>query len=725
MGSVSDHENAALPGVGSIADREIAFWSSGSLGGDALAKAANLSDLVSAAAARANLGLGGASILSVGSGAGDVAAGDSPGNLAYQLAFGAGPAGVIKPWHVPVPYGAELWALVNFRAGFNVTELAPSLTPNSTTQTKRTLVSVGTIQEDDAFQLSGRVISMPNVGWAYIQVKLVDAGGTDLAGTTPQALFTNGFAHAANEPFLFDFKPSNLSGSGAFVEVQLQLYNNTTAGSGLLAIDNMSLRRATGHSRPMFFSAGTLSPPTTNNPILHQQIFNPATGVWQNTRTDFATDGALSVALGAINHFDGPSPWRYPPADPLFLAATGNVTTPVGSAEELAANALSRPVRVGNNDQILEVLKQDGVTWELRGNAHGGETLISVASPNLVYEVDNGDGVWIPWVGTGNLLRTCRRFRFTFNTQLARSAPDSDVFATVSHVATFFPDGMMRMDRTMTFTKAMTLRMMIDWMSSHSVTTPKLGRIGAGHQVTDEIDIYTKAARPVAPTAATATVGGVLPAATYTYTYTDLTEGGETTPAIAVTQVTTGSTSTVTLTLPAVPSGVTGRRIYGRSTGVMRQVLLTTLGPVTTWTDDGSIPAIGAQPPRVNTARRLDQPTSIALDSALSDSATWSVWKDLPTGMCFGNIFDRDAVLGRTGVVAARTKLEAGSGIVKNYILPVWLNSDTALIAGGTVWTATHWCMSYCPADPNGRWEQEIADRAAFLSSLKTLYPAT
>jgi hypothetical protein len=67
----------------------------------------------------------------------------------------------------------------------------------------------------------------------------------------------------------------------------------------------------------------------------------------------------------------------------------------------------------------------------------------------------------------------------------------------------------------------------------------------------------------------TATTGGQLAAATYGYRVSAVNEYGETTASTTVTRVTTGTTSTVTVSWTAVV-GATAYRIYGRTSGHQR-----------------------------------------------------------------------------------------------------------------------------------------------------------
>jgi hypothetical protein len=100
-----------------------------------------------------------------------------------------------------------------------------------------------------------------------------------------------------------------------------------------------------------------------------------------------------------------------------------------------------------------------------------------------------------------------------------------------------------------------------------------------------------------------------------------------------------------------------------------------------------------------------------------------------------GNIYDRDALITRAGVARgqdAARRWTPGS-IRKNYLTVHWVgdgspsypDAETALIASGTVWTETHFAFVYCPADPVHYEREIVLWRAADLTSLASLYPAT
>ncbi|HEY8742201.1 MAG TPA: hypothetical protein VIU62_03835, partial [Chloroflexota bacterium] len=136
----------------------------------------------------------------------------------------------------------------------------------------------------------------------------------------------------------------------------------------------------------------------------------------------------------------------------------------------------------------------------------------------------------------------------------------------------------------------------------------------------------TTAGALVAPAAAPTTVGsgtgGTLPAATYTYKYTFLQNGGETTPSPASTPAitTTGTTSSIALSaVVAGAAGTTGRNIY-RSVAAGPWQLIGTIpdNATTTFTDTNQTPIPVTAAPTVNTtgaATWLFQPSSTTPDT--------------------------------------------------------------------------------------------------------------
>lgn len=108
---------------------------------------------------------------------------------------------------------------------------------------------------------------------------------------------------------------------------------------------------------------------------------------------------------------------------------------------------------------------------------------------------------------------------------------------------------------------------------------------------------------PVQAAPSTATTGGTLTAGTYYYVITALNSGGETTQSNEVSQVTTGATSTITLSWASV-AGATGYNIY-RGTAAGLENAQFTVGAVTTYTDTGTA-GTAASPPATNSFTAAD-----------------------------------------------------------------------------------------------------------------------
>lgn len=141
---------------------------------------------------------------------------------------------------------------------------------------------------------------------------------------------------------------------------------------------------------------------------------------------------------------------------------------------------------------------------------------------------------------------------------------------------------------------------------------------------------------PVNAAFGTATTGGSLPAGTYYYRVSAVNAYGETLASTETSQVVPAGTATNTVTVNwtavTVPDGVstvTGYKVYGRTTGA--ELLLASVGLVTTYVDTGSLTPAGALPTTNTTAicaKRLDQ-----------RSITWagierdSIWYPLECGI--------------------------------------------------------------------------------------------
>lgn len=124
----------------------------------------------------------------------------------------------------------------------------------------------------------------------------------------------------------------------------------------------------------------------------------------------------------------------------------------------------------------------------------------------------------------------------------------------------------------------------------------------ASGNTTDVVVDGVQEAAPAAAdiTIATNTTGGTLAAATYSYRVSAVIDGIETQASTAKTQVTTGTTSTVTLDW-TVAAGkqpwirATSFKVYGRTSGT--ELLMGTVSmPTMTFTDNGSVTPAGALP---------------------------------------------------------------------------------------------------------------------------------
>lgn len=141
---------------------------------------------------------------------------------------------------------------------------------------------------------------------------------------------------------------------------------------------------------------------------------------------------------------------------------------------------------------------------------------------------------------------------------------------------------------------------------------PKVGytvsyRNAAG-KTTDAVVLGRQEAAPLAPTSSTATTGGTLADATYSYRVTAVIGGVESVPSAAKTQATTGGgTSTVTVNWTTIAatapySGASAFKVYGRTGG--SELLMATVNmPTTTFTDTGSVTPSGALPTNTGTVR--------------------------------------------------------------------------------------------------------------------------
>ena len=141
------------------------------------------------------------------------------------------------------------------------------------------------------------------------------------------------------------------------------------------------------------------------------------------------------------------------------------------------------------------------------------------------------------------------------------------------------------------------------------------------------------------PTTTTATTGGVLAPATYTYRVTALIAGVETAVSSPVSQVVPAGTSTNTVTVNwTAVTGATGYKVYGRTSG--GELLIANLGVVTTFTDTGAIVPAGAQP----SASPQIRLTGYLLTGCLLNTDTYELtentYVEKPFSFSIGDIYD-------------------------------------------------------------------------------------
>lgn len=126
------------------------------------------------------------------------------------------------------------------------------------------------------------------------------------------------------------------------------------------------------------------------------------------------------------------------------------------------------------------------------------------------------------------------------------------------------------------------------------------------------------------PGSSTSTTGGTLAAATYSYRVAWVYGTLISAPSPAKTQVTTGSTSTVTIDVSAmgIPQGATGFRVYGRTGGSELLMGTTVSLPTTQFIDDGSLTPAGALPTDTG-ALNLKQDTGMANLSNIAKASSY------------------------------------------------------------------------------------------------------
>ncbi len=203
-----------------------------------------------------------------------------------------------------------------------------------------------------------------------------------------------------------------------------------------------------------------------------------------------------------------------------------------------------------------------------------------------------------------------------------------------------------------------------------------------------------------APTLATASTGGSLAGATYYVKYTYLNANGQTEGSDEANIVipTTTTTNTLTVTIPAFPTGATSADVYIATTSGSETLQGNTT--TTTYTQSAAL-ASGAALPSSNTTGQpanTDQTVSVPLPGVLQSNALYLVSVNNPAGLgtSVTATFQNAVNFGGGDVWSTVTSEDVASGAVKSYLVQGWLlgdaasqisatNDDVASSSGGTV----------------------------------------
>ncbi|MDP9184816.1 MAG: hypothetical protein M3O29_03990 [Actinomycetota bacterium] len=126
---------------------------------------------------------------------------------------------------------------------------------------------------------------------------------------------------------------------------------------------------------------------------------------------------------------------------------------------------------------------------------------------------------------------------------------------------------------------------------------------------------------PVLTLGTTSTTGGTLAAGTYYWKLTAINASGETVGSNEVTATTTGSTSSQPFTWVAI-TGATGYKLYRGTVAGAENILVTTLGTVTSYTDTGSAGTAGTVPSVGSTGSKGNQ-LKVTATSAPTPHNSW------------------------------------------------------------------------------------------------------
>ena len=194
--------------------------------------------------------------------------------------------------------------------------------------------------------------------------------------------------------------------------------------------------------------------------------------------------------------------------------------------------------------------------------------------------------------------------------------------------------------------------------------------------------------QPSVPTLTSASTGGALASATYSYKIAAVSSVGETLASTAATVTIGGSVSTGMVTISwAAIEGATGYKIYGRTSGTER--LITTLGAGTlSFIDDGLLTPDSTKLP-ITSPANLATPTAVftvsVYDNTINPSTPQETWNCTLTDFVDGNGRQLEA---EQQINAFSSYIGCQNNTSSLVSVPVIKNTTNVALSGGTSGTA-------------------------------------
>lgn len=476
-------------------------------------------------------------------------------------------------------------------------------------------------------------------------------------------------------------------------------------------------------------------------------------------RTALALDGTTELAYTGSAVFDenvSISGLNYKTTEPGLYGSAAYDNNNTAAAGYFKATGL----HIGNNDLVLSVKKTDG-SYELRCNTHGGEVgRTGQASQDYILEVDRGYGTWDRLHGDSQGLR-CYRTRFTSKTAVTRSDQAGTPFANIDRIYTFFADGTVRCDRTITWLTTQTVNRAFILMNSLDPNTPLLGRIGRGQKVLKEMNGRRPSTRANATLSGATTAGATTANITATaqavnpsYVGAVVTVGqGGTIETARVASATNASLTFVAALANAHSSGdpiyvmddptaLTAAATAGATTiqtneTIGRGAYLTIgtgnrterhrIASNTSGTAGAYIVTI-TEPLLYNHANGdTVQQTWPGYDNVADSRSEWCAYQEPQYLATFGQIFDRAAMQAHIPAANLYTNLveQQDATFYGGKAYTVLEPTQPASITAGTVWTDTFYWL-YTVPKAQETFHKDIADLATATPAQRAaIYPAT